>query len=305
MPDRLPELATLWTFGVVMVAVLGVLVGLLAFANLRLLLRPPRMDDARALRRLGRLTPNDVGLEWEPCDFETRGITLRGWWMGRAGSDRTAVLVHGWAGGKVDAIAWAPLWHRLGWNVLTYDHRAHGDSGGDLCTHGHEERHDLAAVLGQLRTARPDHTRRLALFGVSMGAAVVAAHTAEHNDVDAVVLDCPYTSFPEAARHHADHFGFPLPGSAPLMIKLAERRTGADFAALGPVRTIPSITAALLVMHSTADPYTPADDAERLREVVAGVGGTWATFDAPHVAGYAAEPERYEKVLATFLADAS
>ncbi|MEM8875034.1 MAG: alpha/beta fold hydrolase [Planctomycetota bacterium] len=301
MPDRLPELSTLWTLGLVMAATLAVLLLTLLWANLRLLLRPPRMDDARALRRLGRLTPNDVGLNWESMDFVVRGLKLPGWWMPHEGSTKTAVLVHGWAGGKVDVIAWAPLWHALGWNVLAYDQRAHGDADGTLCTHGHEERHDLAAVLGELRSQRPEQSREVALFGVSMGTAIIAAYAAEHNDVDHVVLESPYTSFPDAAYHHGDHFGFPLPGSAPLVMDVAQWRTGADFSELAPLNTIPKITVPLLVMHSTRDPYTPADDAAKLRSAVDAVGGTWADFDALHVAGFAEEPERYGDVLANFL----
>ena len=42
----------------------------------------------------------------------------------RAESDRCVVLLHGYADAKVGAIAWAPMWHELGYHALAIDLRA-------------------------------------------------------------------------------------------------------------------------------------------------------------------------------------
>src|SRR5205823_12336907 len=142
----------------------------------------------------------DLGLAFEEVSYRVRDdagrtIEIAGWWIPRPqqGGGRCAVLLHGYADAKVGAIAWAPLWHAVGFHVLAVDLRAHGQSGGAFSTGGFFERDDIAQVLGQLRAARPGHSRQLVLFGVSLGAAVaaaaaaVAAAGAAEGDVDAVV----------------------------------------------------------------------------------------------------------------------
>src|SRR4051812_46591822 len=87
----------------------------------RALVRPPRMTDGKALYVLKRVTPGDLGMTFEDATFTVRDLRtgkplkLAGWWMPYPHAQgRCVVLVHGYADGKIGAIAWAPLWHGLG-----------------------------------------------------------------------------------------------------------------------------------------------------------------------------------------------
>ena len=73
---------------------------------------------------------------------------------------RCVTLLHGYADAKVGAIAWAPLWYSLGYHILAFDLRAHGESEGAYSTAGYFERHDLNQLLNQLRAERPSETRQ-------------------------------------------------------------------------------------------------------------------------------------------------
>ena len=114
------------------------------------------MSDARANWILKRLTPLDLGLDFEEQSFVVRDeqtggkLRLAAWWIPSPGSTRTMLLIHGYADAKVGGIAWAPMLHSLGWNILAIDLRAHGESEGVHTTAGYFERHGSRILTYEL-----------------------------------------------------------------------------------------------------------------------------------------------------------
>src|SRR5688572_595482 len=122
--------------------------------------RPPRMTAGRALARLGRAFPPDVGLtEYQEERYAAGGpdrgedVELAAWWIPHpAGSavHRTCILLHGYGDSRAGSLAWAPLWRDLGFHLLLLDLRGHGDSGGRFSGGGVWERDDLVRVIDEL-----------------------------------------------------------------------------------------------------------------------------------------------------------
>jgi pimeloyl-ACP methyl ester carboxylesterase len=274
------------------------LVVIVVLGQMRRVLRPPRMDDARALRTLGRLTPADVGLPWEATTFRHDGLELAAWRVDLADCDRTVVIVHGYADAKVGALAWAPLWRELGYNLLLVDLRGHGDSGGEQTTIGDRERDDLDAVLNTLHAEQPGRMKHVALFGISLGAVCVAACAVRRDDVDLVVLECPYGDFVTAVTRHAQQAGLPLMATVPWSTRRALAAAGVDEPSVRPTNTIPQIKAKLLTIAASDDVYASDADRDALRAATEQAGGRFEVFDAPHVMGLSVDPERYAALLA-------
>lgn len=295
------------------VVLLGILlVALLVWAMALSLLRPPRMTDARAWWMLRRLTPADLGLSWSQCDFGVRdergGGTIRitGWWLPAIDpqSQSTVVLIHGYADAKVGAIAWAPLWLSLGYNVVAIDLRAHGESDGKHSTAGFFERDDLDAVINELRATRPDQTRSLVLFGVSLGAAVALATAARRDDLRALVLDCPFADYRTAARAHGRLMGYPLPVLHTLGVTLAEWISGARIDEVRPVDLIGKSRCPVLLITGDADPFVSQDSVASLERAVAARGDAsqaWRAPDAGHVLCIVADYDAYRARIESFL----
>jgi alpha-beta hydrolase superfamily lysophospholipase len=298
----------------VMLAVLLVVVAgtltLLAHA----ILHPPRMTDGKAAYVLKRLSPGDLAMRFEPARFEVRDehagkpLSIAGWWIPHpSGGDRTVVFVHGYADAKVGSIAWAPTWQSLGYHILAIDLRAHGESGGRYTTAGVFERHDLDQVINELRAARPQQTRRLVLFGVSMGTAVVLATEHLRNDIDAMVLDCPFVHFRAGALRQVQLLGLPLPGLLPGTLWIAKRMSGADFDQIQPLELMGSAKCPLLVIHSGNDQFVPPEDAAQIESVLAsrsaerGPSEYWLVPDIAHLMALPADPEEYARRLGDFL----
>lgn len=294
------------TLLIMLLAVGALLTVAAVWAMARMLLRPPRMTDGKALYLLNRLTPEDVGLQYEACDFEveTDGVSIKvaGWWVPcPGGSEKACVILHGYADGKVGGIAWGPTWVSLGFNVLAIDLRAHGESGGSDSTAGYHERHDVRQVLDQLKRDRPAECEEIVLFGVSLGAAVAVAAAEGRDDIAALVLDCPFADYRNAVDTWAARMKMPLPGLRPWVVRWAERMAGADFAAVRPVDLVPKLSCPALVIQSGDDSLVLPPDREAMRAVAADYN---LVEDARHCMGLATDAEAYRGRIGGFLARA-
>ena len=270
-----------------------------------MLLKPRRMTDGRAVYLLKRLSPLDLGLQYELVSFDVgQGVRIAGWWISSGMSKNCAVLIHGYADAKVGAIAWAPVLNELGWNVLAIDLRAHGESGGKYSTAGYFERGDVGRVIEQIKAHKADNARELIVFGVSMGAAVAAAVGVDRGDVSAVIMESPYAEFELAVREHARGEGMPGDLFVRWALKLAEWRSGAKFEELAPVKLIPKIKGRVLVIAAGDDPLVLAEQQARIRAAVESKGDGsewWGVEEAFHVECLGARPGEYLRKLATFL----
>ncbi len=237
----------------------------------------------------------DLGLDFEEtrfvvCDEQAgKSLKIAAWWIPCLTSSRAMLLIHGYADAKVGAIAWAPLFHSLGWNILAIDLRAHGESEGLHTTAGFFERHDVTQVINQLRAARPRETATLAIFGVSLGAAVAVATAATRDDIAAVILESPFADYRRAVAAHGRMRGLPGGTLRNAAIRLAEWLSHANFRAVRPEVLLGDVRCPVMVIHAGNDPFIPADDAAALERAMQSRNNPcdvhWSIGDAGHVLG--------------------
>jgi pimeloyl-ACP methyl ester carboxylesterase len=223
------------------------------------ILTPPRMTDGRAIWRYRRLSPGDLGLRFENETFTLRDASRRdgrplhiaGWWIpsDNAAAGCYAVLLHGYGDAKVGVIAYAPLLHQLGWNVLAIDLRAHGESGGRYSTAGFWERDDVSQVINQLQASRPTQATTLVIVGTELGAAVAAATAAMRDDIAGVVLEHSFDDFSETVIARAATIGLGRGPFIGMALRVAEWLAGARFADVRPADMIRQIRCPSLVSH--------------------------------------------------------
>jgi pimeloyl-ACP methyl ester carboxylesterase len=252
--------SSLLMLALVLLAVGAGLCALVVVLLARAVTMPPRMTDGKAAWVHKRLSPGDLGLAFEDVRFEIRDardgqpLRITGWWIPHPEArGRCVILIHGYADAKVGAIAWAPIWNSLGWNILAIDLRAHGESGGRQCTGGYFERHDVSDVIDRLRAERPDETLRLMLFGEGLGATVAVATGALRDDIDGVVLNRPAPDFGHEATLQMDAHGAPPGVLRRLAIRLAERMSGARFHEVRLPELLPGLTYPVLTILSEQD----------------------------------------------------
>jgi uncharacterized protein len=271
----------------------------------RMILRPPRMNDGKAMYLLHRLSPGDLGLRFETQNFSVRdaqtekSMTIAGWWIpADPPTPRCAILLHGYADAKVGSIAWAPLLHDLGLNILAIDLRAHGESDGHYSTAGFWERHDLNQVIDQLRATRPAQTQKLILFGISLGAAVAAAAAERRFDLHAAIFDSPFADYRRAVAAHLRLLGLPTGWILQAALRVAEHLSKSEFDAVRPIDTISHIRCPVLIVLEDHDELLDADDITALRKTTPNVA---VVPNASHLQAMEADPIGYAQRIRDFL----
>ena len=279
------------------------------------LLRPPRMTDGKAAWLLRRLSPGDLGMPYEDLSFVVRdtrtgeALRMAAWWIAAEGkppeksSNRCVLLLHGYADAKVGVIAWAPLWRKLGFNILAPDLRAHGESGGRQSTAGYYERHDVDQVISQLRAQRPNATRHVVLFGASLGATVATAAAALRDDLAALVLESPIADFRSAATTHMDLLGLPGRPLQAVALRLAEWLAYARFDEVNTIALLRSVRCPALVIAPSDDLFLGPQDLRTFQEVLSTLpyGRLWRVEGTTHLLGVQADAEAYSARLREFL----
>jgi pimeloyl-ACP methyl ester carboxylesterase len=155
-------------------------------------------------------TPASIlGATFETIDFRaTDGIRLRGWWIPSTShgntSTQTVLLCHGFGSDKANVLPIARDLISSGFNVLAFDFRAHGESGGQLSTFGNIERRDVLGAVSWLKSTRSEQSRRILGLGVNMGAAALLAAASDPGvDGQAIEAIAAVDPYDDRSRNNA------------------------------------------------------------------------------------------------------
>ena len=234
-----------------------------------------------------RDTPQNVlGYPFERVEFTTGdGVKLVGWWIPAIAGEtprarqwedfgrQTAIVCHGLAAGKANHLLLARRLVPSGFNVLIFDFRAHGESGGQVCGYGGLEKQDVLAAVRWGEQNHPRQAERIVGVGASSGAAALLEAAADPGDagqaISAVAVYGAYDDFHTVIREASElYFHQPMPALLEhLGLPLASLHAGADLTHLDEARTIPKLwPRPVLFVHGEADEIIPIERARALYE---------------------------------------
>lgn len=189
--------------------------------------------------------------------FSGAGINLAGWKCRGDGELRgTLIYLHGAADNRVSSVGAIERFRPLGFDVVAYDSRAHGDSGGDICTYGFFEKQDLRRVIDTVK-AGP-----VVLIGGSLGAAVAIQGAADDPRVSMVVAAEAFSDLRTIATERAPFFF--TRRTIAQAFQLAEHQGQFNVDAVSPVAAANRIGVPVLLIHGDADRETPPDHSRRV-----------------------------------------
>lgn len=261
-----------------------------------------------------RITPDTYNLNYQPISFQSLdGMPLKGWSIQGVSADQDIdikikklellpliIVCHGLGANKSDVLDLAAFLAKGGFDVLQFDFRGHGDSGGRQTSLGYKEQEDLRATLTFSKTLGTP--RKIGILGFSLGGAVATLVTAEAPEVQALVIDSSYTSLEDTiARHLYLSLGVPRFPFVYLANWTYEVWFWTDSRQMSPLEAITKISPRpVLIINGEKDPRMTPEDAQRLYQAAGDPKTLWIVPEASHGETYDFEREEYERKVLEF-----
>lgn len=230
------------------------------------------------------------------------GVRLHAWMFASASARSTVILCHGHHGNKHTLLPLAEILFPRH-NVLLLDSRGHGESAGDRCTIGYEERLDVHAAVDELerRGLGP-----IGILGISMGAAVAILAAAEDPRIAAVIADSPFARLRWAVAEVARLRRYPAL-LAPLVAQVACRSLARTLryplTAFDPIEVVERIAPRpLLLIHGERDEIINVRHSRLVFERAREPKALWVLPGLLHCRGLEDACEAYGERISRFFA---
>lgn len=248
-------------------------------------------------------SPEPYGMAYEDVTFPSvpDNIPLKGWFIDSPGT-RTLLILHGQSSTKDNFINMevGRVLYQHGYDLLMFDFRAHGASGGDIGTVGDRETRDIAGALAYLKGRG---ITSVGAIGWSMGAVALINAAPDHPELAAIVADSSFASLMDIVDIEREHFHAPAffdPG----IILMSRLMYGLDLSANRPAHAISELTdRPIFLIHSIGDPLIPASQSQELAQSDASNPNLqlWLVPTVGHVASFSTNEQQYtDKVIHFF-----
>lgn len=232
------------------------------------------------------------------------GYPLYGLYLPYSNSQRTVLLVHGFAHNLYGMLKYAAIFRQMGFNLLLIDQRYHGESGGPNSTLGFYEKSDLQAWY-QWARQRQGARGIIGCLGESMGAAVVLQFATIQPDLAFAIADCSFSNFQDLLVVLLKK-RWPLPAAPVLAIVRWWVRvlSGASLEDINPRSAVEKTSIPLLFIHGEQDRYVPCRMSEEL--FAAKLRGPSRLFTMPaarHAGSFLTNPPEYTLLVRSFLTE--
>ncbi|MCQ3936994.1 MAG: hypothetical protein DPW18_08120 [Chloroflexi bacterium] len=249
------------------------------------ILRPARIAASGDLLR-------ERGIPYQEVELTAKdGILLSAWYTPPQ-NGAVILIAHGYNDNRPETLH--AMFAEHGYGALSWDFRAHGESGGDISTLGYFERLDVEAAL-EFALAQ-EGVEHVGAWGGSMGGATVILSAAEHPEIEAVVADSAFPSLEDVLRLNA-----PSRFLQPFVLFWGEWHSSAEVDDVNPEAAIGRISpGAVFIIDgwegaavALNSPYRLYDAANEPKEI-------WVEDGVPHLGMYARDPRRYEEKVVEF-----
>ena len=257
-------------------------------------------------------SPDQFGLDYEDVTFTNivDGTQFVGYFFpSKIPSDgRTMIVLHGYTGNQADMYAvgsnpyagpFVQMFVENGYNVLTYDHRAHGRSGGDFTSIGVYEGVDLTYAVMYLKTRDDVDPEKIGALGHSMGAAtsIIGSY---FSGIRAVVADSGFENLHATALRVINLFSPSPEWLNPMSTASMNHYSMVPISSVSPIDYINRTNARVLIIQKVGDPIVPLEISKSMH-AVAPNSEMWIPEGEGHVSAIVDDRFEYERHVISFL----
>ncbi len=230
------------------------------------------------------------------------GYSIHGWFVKSTNQKKFMIICHGVTMNKINSIKYMKLFLNRDWNVILYDHRRHGESGGRTTSYGHYEKFDLQAVVNWVKREFGEDIL-LGIHGESMGAVTTLLYAGMVEDgADFYIADCPFSDFKEQLRYRLkEEYRLPSFFVLPISNFILKLRDGYRIEDVSPISVITKIKSPILFIHSEKDDYILPEMTKELYKVKPGPKKLFLAKNGKHAYSFGDNKEDYEAAVDEFL----
>ena len=221
------------------------------------IIRPSRTNiEEYEKRHPGKSSPSSYNLKWNDISITVEDtLILKGWYIFTNSKQAlgTIFMLHGISSCRASQLQMASVLADEGFNVVLYDARAHGYSGGINCTYGYNEVKDLSRLIDSVAFRFPK-SAPFAVFGHSLGASVGVQALAADKRLVCGVFEAPFANLKEIVRDYfAQKIYFRINSIPDASLKTAGRIAGFNTESIDPAISAKSIYKPVMIVHGVQD----------------------------------------------------
>ena len=211
------------------------------------------------------------------------------------------ICMHGHLSNRQASLKYAYAFYRLGYSLVFFDHRSHGDNARGNVTMGYKESLDAIEIINQVRE-KFGQDIELGLFGCSMGGVTSLLCVNRVDNLSFVVSDCAFASLEDLVRgfikqHHSIAW-MHLPWTNHFL----KKKYGFSFKDVCPKETLKqNKEIPILFIHGDKDDFVYPNNVDMLYSNDAGPKQLEIFKGADHCGSVSTDKDRYYKVIEKFI----
>ena len=216
-----------------------------------------------------------------------------------AETGRYVLISHGYSDNRFGALKYAKMYLDLGFHVIVYDLRGHGENEKTFCTYSIREGKDLDVLIRDSRTRYPD----VSVFGIhgeSLGAAASVSCLQYGPQVDFAVSDCAFSeilSVMKGVMRAAGH-SEKLVEAASIFDKIWYGYMPDE---MRPIDALKENKIPMLFLHGEQDKLVVPEHSEKLSRETQGYRELYLIPGAGHAESVIIAPDLYRQHVESFL----
>jgi len=230
------------------------------------------------------------------------GYKMYGVFFPNKNTKKFIIICHGFKCCIYNSMKYMHIFLKRDFNVLVYDNRYHGLSGGNDVSFGYFEKYDLKAWTDWLVNRFGDDII-VGTHGESMGGGTVLQNIAIDSRIKFCIADCAYSDVTKLMRYQLiKRYKYEwLCCLMPLISMIVKIRAGWNFKEVSPIKKLGEVDTPVMFIHGKADDYVPTYMSEEMYNVKKGIKEIYIAPNSHHAEAFSNNIEEYDRRVGEFL----